>query len=45
MVARFSFDKTIICLPTDEIELKDGQWYLIRNGISTLIEGKWKSNQ
>jgi len=44
-IASFRFDKPIACRADDEIELKDGQWYLIRNGISTLIEGMWKSNQ
>jgi hypothetical protein len=39
--AKYVLDHVVICKPGDVFELKDGQWFLIRNNETTLIEGKW----
>jgi hypothetical protein len=38
---RFVFDHPFAVSDQDIFELKNGQWYLIRNNIATLMEGKW----
>ena len=39
--ARYTFDHKLIVKAGDYVELIDGQWFLIRNGTGSLIEGKW----
>jgi hypothetical protein len=39
--ARYTFDHEVIVKAGDYVELIDGQWFLIRNGEGSLIEGKW----
>jgi len=43
--ARYVFDKPIILRPDDTFLLDAGQWFLVRDIHTTLIEGMWKSNQ
>jgi hypothetical protein len=38
---KFVFDHEIISKPGDFFQLLDGQWFLVRYGVATLIEGKW----
>ena len=40
-VARYVFDREIIVKPDDFFALIDGQIFRIRNGVGTLVEGKW----
>ena len=40
-LVRFRLDRDMICQPNDIFELIDGQWFLLRHGIKTLIEGRW----
>ena len=43
--ARFVFDQEITVWPNEELELDNGQWFLITNPLGlesrTLLSGKW----
>ena len=39
--ARFVFDRAVHLRKNDVLTLVDGQWFVIRDGDATLIEGKW----
>ena len=40
--AKYTFDFELLCESDDIFELVNGQWFLIRDGIHILIEGKWE---
>ena len=40
--ARFVFDRALKMNGKDYLKLVDGQFFLVRNGQDTLIDGKWE---
>ena len=39
--AKFVCDYETVLLPDDLVELKDGQFFLIRNNLAYQVDGKW----
>ena len=38
---RFVFDHPVTVLADDELELDNGQWFLIKDNKRILLDGKW----